>query len=94
MSLQIVTLHDGSADFHDPPLNSVVGGEDAQGLPVYAGTRHDEFGWGVSIKHDGSLAWVPVRDSTGRFCPIHTSFHFLVLQIGENIFKDIFVSAA
>ncbi len=92
--LQVQVYHDGTSDFPDPPVNVILGGEDADGLPVYVGTRYDEqdpaLTRPMSIHHDGTRAFMPKVKSDGAgghiyHCLNMSDFHFLVLQIGKEI---------
>ena len=93
-ALKVQMLHKRWADFHDPPLNSIKAGEDAKGLPVYAGTRYDKpdstLRRPLTIIHDGSHAWMPSFKS-GFVCYNRTAFHFVVLQIGMHTYHIYFV---
>ena len=87
--------HNGASDFPDPPVNGIlaIGGEDADGQPVYLGTRfsftNSNLTRPLSVQHDGTRGFMPtvsgVLGGGYRFhCTNESHFNFVVLQISKS----------
>ncbi len=76
-------VHDPAADFHDVPLNAIIGGHDGNGNMIYVGTDPSHNNRSGSVLHDGSELWITINNPV-KTTQI-TNFHVLVLQQGKII---------